>query len=244
MKMSKFITRYRIFREKCESQTTKEDVRTGRKYNRDSFSHWIREAAYLVLYFLLPLGFRGHHFLFIHFGIDLMALYFVWKEMPIAMFVCMMTAHWIDNMDGVAARYRNESHDDWGRLDILLHLLALMIFWIIVGCLTKMWVWIVALLSFQVVNMWHRAQLEVKGEKFVVQRWGEKSYFWKLSVLPTNVAWIYTFYMIFALMNQLDLFIMGYTFYLGLAAMGQSIWFGYKTYRLLSYENIGSHASS
>lgn len=208
------------FKEKCAFQTMLYDQSIGREYNQDAIGKWVRNLSYYLVFICYRLGLKGQHILLTHALCDLVALYFVYANKPIMALIFWLVAHVWDNVDGALARIRNEAHPKWGELDVHLHLVANMWFWIILALQT--WnMGIVIILGMRVINEWHR-------DKIGMERYGEKSRMWKWLAYPTNVNAIYLSYVPFAYFNRLDIYIVIYLLYFSGIAIGQSLNYGVK----------------
>lgn len=199
----------------CRQQTFEYDVSINRTHNRDAIGRWVRELSYRLSYVLVKLDLRGQDVLMLHFGLDLAALSFVMLSEPLMALACWFFAHLLDNCDGVVARYRNEQDLKWGELDITLHLIANMAFWLIIGLQVGAQYMIAVLLAARVVQEYFR------NKKTNKDRYGERSRMWKLIVWPTNVNAIYAMYVGVALLNWLDYYVLAYASYLTCAACYQ-----------------------
>jgi len=193
------------------------DSSLGRKYNRDAYSHKIREWSRYLTYSFYKVGLKGQHVLFAHFWCDLAALVSVFVQRPLFALGFWLTGHVLDNCDGDLARIRDEADAKWGEIDVHLHLIASMVFWVILGIQGDVMVQITMLLAARVVCESHR------GEKKYSERWGEKSKLWYWLVLPTNVNIIYMSYVVFALIGELWIYVFLYTVYYYSIALGQSL---------------------
>jgi len=193
------------------------DEELGRKYNRDAYSHKIREWSRYLTYYFHKVGLKGHHVLFAHFVMDITALIFVASGSPLLALTSWLIGHILDNVDGDLARVRGESDAKWGEIDVHLHLIANMIFWLIIGVQANMGLQVMMILAARVVCESHR------GEKKYSERWGERSRLWYWLVLPTNVNIMYLSYVVFALANVIDIYIVTYMLYYYSIALGQSL---------------------
>lgn len=203
------------FRKLCEKQTLEYDTQIGRGHNRDAIGHWVRLASYYVAFPIYKVGIKGQTVLFIHFGWDLAALSCVFVERLLLALFCWMIGHFLDNIDGTIARVRGEANPKWGEIDVHLHLIANMIFWLILMIQTEMYFVVWALLVFRMMCEFQRRK------KKYSERWGERSRLWYWIVLPTNVNMIYFSYVVFALLGWIQVYIILYMVYYGGAVSGQ-----------------------
>jgi len=196
------------------------DKEIGRIQNRDAFSHKIRIWSRYLTYVFYKIGLHGPHILLLHFICDSIALYFVWSSEPILACVMWFTGHILDNSDGDLARALDEADPKWGLIDTYLHLLGNMVFWLILSVqVPEMVKFFLVLFASRVANEWLRQQKEY-GD-----RYGERNLVWRLVVLPTDVNIMYLLYVICALLNALNFYIMAYALYLIASALIQgSIW--------------------
>ena len=193
------------------------DKELGRKYNRDAYSHKIREWSRYLTYYFYKSGLRGQHVLFAHFMMDITALVFVaWGE-PLYALGFWLTGHVLDNSDGDLARFRGEANPKWGEIDVHLHLCANMIFWVIIGIQADMGLQVMMILGARVICEAHRS------EKKYSERWGERSKLWYWLVLPTNVNIMYLSYVGFALLGAYDVYVFSYMIYYYSIALGQTL---------------------
>jgi len=194
------------------------DKELGRKYNRDAYSHKVREWSRYLTYYFHKVGLKGQHVLFAHFVMDVTALVFVALDNPFMALTSWLIGHILDNMDGDLARVRGESDAKWGEIDVHLHLMANMAFWVIISfkMLEPVTIYMLfALLAARVICESHRS------EKKYSERWGERSRLWYWIVLPTNVNIMYLSYVPFALAGLLDIYVGLYAVYYYSIALGQ-----------------------
>ena len=205
---------------KLERLQQEYDEELGRKYNQDAYSHKIREWSRYLTYYFYKAGLKGHHVLFAHFMMDIAALVFVARGIPLLALTLWLIGHVLDNSDGDLARFRGEADSKWGEIDVHLHLIANMAFWVIIGfqALEAITVYaLLALLAARVICESHRS------EKSYSERWGERSRMWYWLVLPTNVNIMYMSYVVFALAGFLDVYVGLYACYYYSIFLGQSL---------------------
>lgn len=205
---------------KLEHLQREYDKELGRKYNQDAYSHKIREWSRYLAYIFYKAGLRGHHILFTHFACDIAALIFVALGSPLLALTSWLIGHILDNVDGDLARARGESDPKWGEIDVHLHLMANMAFWVIISfqMLEVVTIYmLIVLLATRVICESHR------GEKKYSERWGERSRLWYWLVLPTNVNIMYLSYVVFALTGFLDVYVGLYAVYYYSIFLGQSL---------------------
>lgn len=207
--------RLKRFIELCRDHTAHYDTCIGRQYNQDSFGRWVREGSYYLTYIFYRLGFKGHYVMFLHFGFDAVALYFVATGEPLFALAMWLIAHVADNCDGSLARYRGEADERWGQIDVMLHTWGQVVFWCILAARTDIRM-IVVLLATRVVTEWHRGGFKT-GE-----RYGERSRLWKWAAQPTNVNIMYAAYAVFAVTGFEWYYVFLYMWYFVLIAVGQS----------------------
>ena len=205
------------FLETLELRQQAYDGKLGRKYNRDAYSHKVRKWSRYLTYLFYRVGLRGPHILFAHFQMDMCALYWVFWGQPLRALAYWFVGHVLDNCDGDLARARGESDPKWGEMDVHLHLVANMVFWVIIGIQVDMGSHVMMLLAARVVCESHRS------EKKYSERWGERSRLWYWLVLPTNVNIMYMSYAVFALLGGLPTYIALYQMYYVAIAIGQSV---------------------
>ena len=205
------------FKNKCEKRASEYDMSIGRTHNRDAIGHWVRLASHYVAFPIYKAGIKGQTVLFVHFGCDLVALICVLAGKPLIALFFWATGHFLDNIDGTIARIRGESDPKWGEIDIHLHLIANMIFWVILGVQADMGLQVMMLLAARVVCESHR------NEKQYSERWGEKSRLWYWLALPTNVNIVYIGYVTFALLGAHEVYVVLYMTYYYSIALGQSL---------------------
>ena len=126
---------FKDFVEKLQGMEDIYNERIGRRLNPRTFHiKHLRKISRYLTYFLYKLKFvKGHHILFVHFILDIVALFFVFLTMPLWAFIFWFIAHIFDHCDGDLARIRNEADMKWGDIDGHLHLGANIIFWVILG---------------------------------------------------------------------------------------------------------------
>jgi len=202
---------------KLDHLQKKYDKELGRKYNRDAYSHKIREWSRYLTYYFHKVGLKGQHVLFAHFVMDITALIFVALGSPLLALTSWLIGHILDNVDGDLARARGESDAKWGEIDVHLHLIANMVFWVIIGVQTDMGLQVMMILAARVICESHR------GEKKYSERWGERSRLWYWMALPTNVNIIYMSYVVFALFGAYGFYVALYLFYYYSIFLGQSL---------------------
>jgi len=187
-----------------------------RKFNVNTCTKYPRKISRYLTFILYKLDFiKGHHVLAAHFVSDLAALYYVYLQDPFGVLGFLLLSHLFDNCDGDLARIRGESDPKWGEIDVHLHLITNMVFWVILGFLFPFLVLI--LFAARVVCEAHR------GEKKYSDRYGERSKLWYWLVLPTNVNMMYLSYIAFAIFGMVESYVVLYMVYHCIIAVGQSV---------------------
>ena len=195
----------------------KYNIKMDRKFNVNTCTKYPRKISRYLTYVLYKLGFiKGHHVLFAHSVSDVVALYFVYTQEPLTALGFWLLSHLFDNCDGDLARIRGEVDFKWGDIDVHLHLIMNMAFWVILS-VTVSSVLIVPILASRVVLEFHRQQ------KGYGDRYGEKSQVWKIIVWPTNVNMMYLIYVIFACFSLIEVYLLLYAIYFIGASIGQSV---------------------
>lgn len=205
--------KYRDFKIRCEQLTSEFDETIGREYGRDAIGHWVRQMSIPVVYLCYISKIKAQWVLFAHFVSDGIALVFVYKNKPLIALSFWLFAHFLDNIDGQLARMRDETDMKWGKLDIHLHLIANMLFWVIINA--------PIVLAGRVICEVHRNRL---GEDVDSKpRWGEQSKLWYWLSKPTDINMMYLGWMSFALMGKIEYYVMLYSVYYVIIALGQSV---------------------
>jgi len=206
---------------KLQSMEDDYNEEIDRKFNVNTCTKYPRMVSRYLTYFLYKLGFiKGPHVLLAHSASDLISLYFVYIGEPLYVLGFLLLSHLFDNCDGDLARIRDEADPKWGEIDVHLHLITNMAFWVIIGfhMLEPITIYMLfALLGARVVCESHRSEKEYS------KRWGERSRFWYWLVLPTNVNIMYLSYVPFALAGLLDIYVGLYAVYYYSIALGQSL---------------------
>jgi hypothetical protein len=138
---------------------------------------------------------------------------FVWKHKSLIALSLWLFAHFLDNIDGQLARMRNEASVKWGKLDIHLHLIVNVLFWVIMHA--------PVVLAGRVICEVHRNRqgqdVDSKG------RWGEQSKLWYWLAKPTDINMMYLVWVPFALAGKLEYYVILYSSYYVVIALGQSV---------------------
>ena len=165
--------------DECERLQLEHDKAIGRKYSTDSFSHTVREYSRYFSYILYRMNIRGHHVLILHFIYDLMACAAVYYQAPWHAASFWLFAHFLDNMDGDLARIRGEARPEWHAVDVALHTAANALFWVCYASSYGNVIAVCTVLGAETVQIYMRSLIE--------NRHGEKSVWWHLLALPTNI---------------------------------------------------------
>lgn len=204
---------FKQFEENCQSLQSFYDESIGRTHNRDSFFHGVRDVSRYLTFVFYKMNLRGQHILFAHFSCDAIALWCVIYSEPWQALLFWLLGHVLDNCDGDLARIRGETDPKWGEIDIHLHLIMNMLFWIVIGD-TQI---VMVILASRVVMEALRQGLRYSD------RYGERSRLWKLAVLPTNVNMMYLSYVLFYYSGLVEVYLLLYAIYFIGASIGQSV---------------------
>ncbi len=150
-----------------------------------------------------------------HFTCDLGALTFVYFGYPLFALYLWLLGHILDNCDGDLARIRDEADPKWGELDVHLHLLMNLGFWVVLLFIYEYAILIGVILAARVLSEFHRSKTKI--------RYGERSRLWKWIAYPTNINAMYVFYGISAATGMFEVFLFFYLAYIPGIALGQSL---------------------